>query len=274
MSMSTRRSANVLRQIAENLSHAVIAVDFDGTVTPISPHPADSIPNQTVLDQLSRLARTGVKIAVVTGRSATSAVDVGKLAQVPGIVVEGLYGAESWHNGSLTTRPTPENMQALRVVLPNMVERLVADPRVWIEDKRLSLVVHARLTDNPDTVLDTLREPVDALAREHGMEVRPGAEVLEICIPGIDKASAIWRLVDDETEALLYIGDDVGDLPAFAAVRQWRERTGKPGLIVGVVPRPESPIAGVADLEVLDPPAVGLVLAALLPVPDIVSPLS
>jgi|KBSSwiStaDraftv2_1062776.scaffolds.fasta_scaffold351864_2 trehalose 6-phosphate phosphatase len=274
MSMSTLESANVLRQIAGVVSQAVIAVDFDGTVTPISPHPADSVPNQTVLDQLSRLARTGARIAVITGRSATSAVEVGRLAQIPGVVVEGLYGAERWHDGNLATRQTPEGVLALRVDLPPLVARLVADPQVWIEDKRLSLVVHARLTKDPDAVLGTLREPISKLAREHGMEVRPGAEVLEICIPGIDKASAVRRLVNDETEALVYIGDDVGDLPAFAAVRQWRERTGRPGLVVGVVPGPDSPIAGVADLEVSDTHAVGVLLAALAPVPDLTGPLS
>ena len=157
-------------------------------------------------------------------------------------------------------------MDALRVGLEALVARLILDPQVWIEDKRLSLVVHTRLTDDPDGVLATLRAPLIALARDHGMEVRPGAEVLEICMPGIDKAGAVRRLVDDSTRALLYIGDDVGDLPAFAAVRQWRDDTARPGLNVGVVPGPESPIAGVADLEVADPAAVGVFLKELLAV--------
>jgi trehalose 6-phosphate phosphatase len=266
--------AETLRQISTVLPHALIAVDFDGTLTPISPHPADSVPDQDVLDQLIGLARIGARVAVITGRSATSAVAVGGLARIPGVVVEGMYGAERWHQGDLDTQPTPESMDALRVELAHLVARLVLDPQVWIEDKRLSLVVHARLSNDPDAVLDTLVEPVTALARDHGMDVRPGAEVLEICIPGIDKAGAVWRLVDDATRALLYIGDDVGDLPAFAAVRQWREDTGWPGLNVGVVAGPDSPIAGVADLEVTDPAAVGVLLTELLAVADIVDPFS
>lgn len=258
-----QESPALMRQIFAVLPHAVIAIDFDGTMSPISPHPDDAVPNREVLDQLIRLAHLGARVAVITGRSVTSAVEVGELAQIPGIVVEGMYGAERWHNGELHTQPAPDSMAALRDELPLLLERLVANPAVWIEDKRLSLVVHARLTDDPDGVLAALHEPVSALARDHGMEVRPGAEVLEMCMPGIDKAGAVWRLVDDSTRALLYIGDDVGDLPAFAAVRQWRDQTARPGLTVGVVPGPESPIAGVADLELADPSAVGVLLREL-----------
>ena len=106
--MKMHESAEILRQISTVLSDAVIAVDFDGTMTPISPHPADSIPNQEVLGQLIGLACAGAKVAVITGRSATSAVDVGGLAQIPGVVVEGMYGAERWHLGDLDTQPAPE----------------------------------------------------------------------------------------------------------------------------------------------------------------------
>lgn len=263
--MTNWEPIEVLTQISSVLPHAVIAVDFDGTMTPISPLPADSIPNRNVVEQLVRLSGAGAKVAVITGRSAATAVDVGGLAQIPGVVVEGMYGAERWHRGNLETPATPEHMSALRAELSDLVALLIDDPRVWIEDKRLSLVVHARLTSDADEVLAILREPVSALAHDHGMEVRPGAQVLEICTPGIDKAGALRRLVNDATRALLYVGDDVGDLPAFAAVREWRDRTARPGLVVGVVPGPESPIAGFADLEVADPAAVGELLAALLP---------
>jgi trehalose 6-phosphate phosphatase len=266
--MTTLEPIEVLRQISRVLPYAVIAVDFDGTVTPISPHPADAVPNRKVVEQLVRLAGAGAKVAVITGRTAATAVHVGGLAQIPGVIVEGMHGAERWHRGRLDTPATPEAMPALRDELSDLVARLIADPHVWIEDKRLSLVVHARLTDDPEGVLATLRGPVTALARDHGMEVRPGAQVLEICVPGIDKAGAVSRLVDDATQALLYIGDDVGDLPAFAAVREWRNRTAWPGLIVGVVPGPDSPIAGVADLEVADPAAVGELLERLRSRPD------
>lgn len=262
--MTMHEPAEILRQISAVLPHAVIAVDFDGTVTPISPHPADSVPDPNVIDALIRLARAGAKVAVITGRSAMSALDVGGLAAVPGIVIEGVYGAERWQDGELHTQASPEAMSAVRAELTGLVDRLISDPHVWIEDKRLSLVIHARLTADSDATLATLREPVTSLAHAYDLEVRPGAEVLEICIPRIDKGGAVWRLVNDATDGLLYIGDDVGDVPAFVAVREWRDKTARPALTVGVVSGTDSPIAGLADIEVGHPAAVGELLEDLL----------
>ncbi len=82
--MTMHEPAEFLRQISTVLPHSVIAVDFDGTVTPISPHPADSVPNPAVIAALIRLARAGARVAVITGRSAISALEVGGLAAVPG----------------------------------------------------------------------------------------------------------------------------------------------------------------------------------------------
>src|SRR6185436_15042584 len=98
----------------------------------------------------------GATVAVITGRSATTAVDVGGLADIPGVTVEGMYGAERWHDGQLDSPATPLHMRALHDELADVVARLSTDPHVWIEDKRLSLVVHARLTADADAVLATL----------------------------------------------------------------------------------------------------------------------
>lgn len=113
--------------------------------------------------------------------------------------------ARSWQDGNLTTKPTPKGMQTLRIEPPPLAARLLADPCV---DRGQETVARRPCPPRrrPDATLNTLREQINALAREHGMELRPGAEILEICTPGIDKTSAVWRLIDDEAQALLYIG--------------------------------------------------------------------
>ncbi len=90
----------------------------------------------------------------------------------------------------------------------------------------LSLVIHARLTAEPERVLEMLRAPVEKAAAAAGLGVRPGKEVLEICIPGTDKGTAIRELLGEDTAAAFYAGDDVGDLPAMAEVKAWAERNG------------------------------------------------
>ena len=76
-------------------------------------------------------------------------------------------------------------------------------------------------------MLEILRAPVEKLAAAAGLGVRPGKEVLEICIPGIDKGTAIRELLHDDTAAAFYAGDDLGDLPAIAEVNAWAVRNGR-----------------------------------------------
>ena len=127
-----------------------------------------------------------------------SAVEVGRLAQIPGVVVEGLYGAERWHDGNLATQQTPGRTSW----------RCASTCRHWWPAHRRPPGLDrgqetvARRPCPPDR--RPRRRPGAPCASRlaprsasHGMEVRPGAEVLEICIPGIDKASAVRRLVND-----------------------------------------------------------------------------
>jgi trehalose-6-phosphatase len=111
----------------------------------------------------------------------------------------------------------------------------------------------ARLTAEPGRLLEMLHAPVEQAAAAGGLAVRPGREVLEICLPGIDKGTAIRELISDDTAAVLYAGDDLGDLPALAEVNAWAERSGRPKLTVGVSPAGNGPLAGQADVTVPDP---------------------
>lgn len=238
----------------EDLSRTVIGVDFDGTLCRVTPHPRDARMTAAAAHELQRIAEAGARVGVVTGRSVESLLEVAgtELAAIPGLVIEGMYGAEQWNNGVLRTLPTPDGMNALRDEVPAVVDATVSHPEVWIEDKRLSLVVHTRLTTESSALQAALTDPLTEVAAKHDMELHLGKDVLEFRLPGIDKATALERLVDETCRALVYAGDDVGDLPAFASVRRWRDRTGLPGITIGVVPHADSPIVGQADYELRD----------------------
>lgn len=241
--------------VRADLPDALIALDFDGTLAPIVPDPADSRPVAGTLDALTALAGVGAQIAIVTGRDALTVLSLSGLQPVPGLVVEGLYGAESWHGGALTSPATPAAIEALRERLPVIVAGGV-DERVWIEDKRLSLVVHGRLADDPEAVLEPFREPAADLAAELGFEVHAGRGVIELRLPGFDKAGALLRLVEQvEPRTILFAGDDVGDLPAFSAVRELRAG-GAAAWAVGVRSPDVPELAGAVDLLVDGPGGV------------------
>jgi trehalose 6-phosphate phosphatase len=246
------------------LPSALVALDFDGTLAPISPHPDDARPLADAHQVLLDVRATGATLAVVTGRSVASLLRVSGFGAVPGIVIYGTHGAERWQAGELRTPAPPSGLDELRLSLPGLLTSVAHDRHLWIEDKGLSLVIHARLTAEPERVLEMLRAPVEKAAAASGLGVRPGKEVLEICIPGIDKGTAIRELLSDDPAAAFYAGDDLGDLPAMAEVKAWATRSGRPAVTVGVSPRGMGPIAEQTDVTVPDPQGLISLLRRIL----------
>ncbi len=246
------------------LSSALVALDFDGTLAPISPHPDDARPLAGVHELLCDVRATGATLAVISGRSVASLLRISNLAAVPGIIIYGTHGVERWENGHLLEPVPPPGLEELRRSLPTLVTSMAGDSAIWVEEKRLSLVIHTRLTADPDGHLEQLRAPVTEAAAAAGLETRPGKEVLEICIPGYDKGTAIRELIGGQTAAVLYAGDDVGDLPALREVNAWSSRTGRPKLAVAITPTGQSPLTELTDVTVPDPQAFMSLLRQIL----------
>jgi trehalose 6-phosphate phosphatase len=232
----------VITALRPLLDGALIATDFDGTLAPLVVDPEDSRPVTGAVEALVAITRCGARVAVITGRDARTVLRLGGLEAVPGIVVAGLYGIETWTDGVLTTPDEPAEILALRDRLPAVLADVPADPAVWIEDKRLSLVVHARRAADADAALAALHDPVTALATELALEIHPGSGVLELRLPGYDKARTLARLADGH-DAVLYLGDDLGDLPAFSEIKRLRDQ-GRTAYSVAVL---ESHVHGVAE---------------------------
>jgi trehalose 6-phosphate phosphatase len=253
-----------LTSLRAALPSALVALDFDGSLCPLELHPDDARPLPDAVGLLRELRATGATVAVVTGRNVASLLRLSGFADIPGLIVYGTHGAERWEAGELRVPEVPPGLDGLRQDLPALLAGLTQEPDLWIEDKELSLVVHARLTPDPDAVLGKLAAPVREAAAAAGLGVRPGKEVLEVCIPGIDKGTAIRELLVPRTSAALYAGDDLGDLPAFAEVNAWAQRTGRPSLTIGVGPSGEGPIAGTTDVTVPDPQHLIVLLRQLM----------
>lgn len=252
--MNRRPLAELVRAVHADPGRTLIALDFDGTLAPIVADPERSRPEPGTVEVLRALVGRGVQVAVITGRAAATAVRLGGLDAVPGLVVAGVYGAELWHDGVLESPPTPGVIEALRTRLPEIVAH--GDRAVWIEDKRLSLVVHGRMAADPEAVLDPLREPIAALAGELGLEVHPGRGVIELRLPGYDKGGALRRLVDRYApRVVVFAGDDLGDLPALRAVHELGDEAAGAitGFAVGAGSAEVPEIAAAADVLVDGP---------------------
>jgi trehalose 6-phosphate phosphatase len=242
---------------------ALIASDFDGTLSPIVPNPADARAYPGATDSLARLATLAGTVAIITGRPAADAVELGGLASVPGLIVLGHYGAERWQGGTVTTTRAPNGAAEAGRLLPAVLAEAGAPDGVRIEDKGTAVGVHTRQTSDPLGTLDLLRAPLEDLARRTGLTVEPGRYVLELRQPGIDKGAALRGLAAERgAKSVLFCGDDLGDLAAFAAVRTMRAE-GIPGCTVASASPEAQPVADDADLVVDGPPGIVAFLTAI-----------
>ncbi|MGH3310872.1 MAG: trehalose-phosphatase [Streptomyces sp.] len=261
-----------LAAILAEPQRALVALDFDGTLAPIVDDPAEARAHPGAVPALSRLAPLLRAVAVVTGRPAEAAVRYSGLDGVEGLhhlTVLGAYGVERWDaaTGSLRAAAPPPGVAAVRDELPALLAELAAPPGTWTEDKGRAVAVHTRRTDDPAAAFALLRDPLFALADRHGLVVEPGRMVLELRAPGVDKGAALLDHVREVgATAVLYGGDDLGDLAAFAAVEKLRGE-GLPGLLVcsggGDTDETVPEIAGRADIVVDGPGGVVQLLDAL-----------
>ncbi len=238
-----------------------IVSDFDGTLSPIVDRPAEARPVEGTAGVLALLARRFRLVAVVSGRPASFLLDhladpgagAGSGTDSPHFV--GLYGLEvATVDGGIA--PEPEAAQ-WRPVIDEVVGRLRsgAPPGVLVEAKGLAVTVHWR------TAPEAEPWAVAAVAAESeatGLRSHPGRMSLELRPPlAIDKGSVVRRLLDGCTAAC-YFGDDLGDLPAFAALADAAAEEGTATVAVAVADDESPPeVLDAADV-VLGGPAQAL----------------
>jgi trehalose 6-phosphate phosphatase len=151
--------------------------------------------------------------------------------------------------------PTPEGITHVQEELPELLAGLGLDG-VRIEDKGRAIGVHTRELADPGLAFDQLAEPLRELAERYELKLEPGKNVWEIRAQGIDKGDALRAIVAEKgVRTIIFAGDDLGDLPAFRAVEQFRV-DGIPGLLICSASHEEDALADLADLVVDGPTGV------------------
>lgn len=129
--------------IVADPASAVLATDFDGTLSPLVEDPARSRPAEGALDALARLSRSLRQVALVTGRPALVVTELAGVTGHPGLgrlVVLGHYGLERWEaaTGAVTSDPVPPGVAAARERLPEVL-RSAGRSDAFVEDKGSSV---------------------------------------------------------------------------------------------------------------------------------------
>jgi trehalose 6-phosphate phosphatase len=246
----------LLAPLREAPSHTAVLTDFDGTLSPIVRLPDEARPAAGAAHLLSQLVARFAVVAVVSGRPvdflANHLVSVDPdSGPRPAPLLVGQYGLErSVPGGGIEVEPaaaewTPVVAEAvvhLRHVLP---------AGVLVEAKGLAVTVHWR------TVPDAEEAAVAAASVEagrSGLVAHPGRRSLELRPPlDVDKGSVVRSLVTG-CSAAVYFGDDLGDLPAFAALHHLADDTPMVTRCVAVADQESDPLVlESADLVLASP---------------------
>jgi trehalose 6-phosphate phosphatase len=222
-----------------------VLLDFDGSLAEIVARPELAAPVEGAREVLASLVERYRVVALVTGRRSA---EVEAMLGVPAVRILGVYGLEDAGSPS-----TASDLLARARAAATLV------PEAWVEDKGASVAVHFRQAPDPLRARSVLLEALEPIAADAGREVVEGKMVLELMPPGRPhKGGAVERLASElGLSAVLFAGDDVADLDAFAALDRL---DGSGVLAVRVaVQGPETPVELVEAADLVVPGPWGLV---------------
>ncbi|KKQ83806.1 MAG: Alpha,alpha-trehalose-phosphate synthase (UDP-forming) [Candidatus Daviesbacteria bacterium GW2011_GWF2_38_7] len=220
--MTKLLASNIISQLDLeylNAKHAIIFLDYDGTLVPFASTPDKAIPDEYIINLLKELIRKqNLEVVLVSGRDKTimekwfGSLSIGLIAE-HGAWLKNVNG--KWQ--TLTSINAGWKNQALSIT------KSIADTLSGsiIENKDFSISWHFRLSDQnlvPDKI-GALKDSILPLVKSFNLELLQGNFVIEIRNKGINKGKAVktW-LKTKKYDFILSIGDDRTDEDMFAAL--------------------------------------------------------
>jgi trehalose 6-phosphate phosphatase len=191
-----------------------VLTDFDGTLSAIVDDPEAAVALQGATETLTRLAGRYRTVAVISGRPVAYLMDRLALPPGAGVALIGLYGLETATGQAVTTLPEARPWRDVVAQVADAAEA-EAPPGVYVERKGLTVGLHVRRAPQ---WADWVEAWAAEQARSRGLVVHAGKMSRELVPPvETDKGVVVARLARG-LEAVCFLGDDLGDLPAFAAL--------------------------------------------------------
>jgi trehalose 6-phosphate phosphatase len=239
---------------------AGIFLDFDGTLAPIVAVPDEARPLPGVASTLGRLALRYRRVAVISGRPLAYLTE--HLGQDSGAVeFVGLYGLERQlgSGGPVVAGSEARRWQAA-VDAVAAAAQASAPSGLRVERKGLAVTLHFR--EAPQLAGWTAGFAAEQEAAS-GLVAHPGKQSWELRPPGpTDKGTVVEELASG-LRAACFVGDDLGDLPAFAALARLRSAgVDTLSVAVGGAETPAEVLAA-GDVAVAGPAGVLALLEAL-----------
>jgi len=198
----------------------LVAVDFDGTLSPfvLDPMQARAVPGG--IEALRAAAALGgVTVAVVSGRDLATLESITGIGPDDGVTLIGSHGAQmNLHpadDGGFLDEDAAARLSMVSGELETIKSRY---PAVRLEHKPSAVALHTRGVD-PSVAAAATAAAREVGERYPGVHVMPGKNVVELTVLEANKGNAVLKLARaTDSDATLYIGDDVTDERAFAAL--------------------------------------------------------
>lgn len=199
----------------------LVALDYDGTLTPIVDRPEDAVISSSMRQNVRELA-AACTLVIISGRDLQ---DVRELVGIDSLIYAGSHGFDiSGPEGvNISFRQGDDFLPVLDAAEKQLRASLDLISGSAVERKKYSIAVHYRLVAEEDIArVETI---VDAVLADNERLVKgSGKKVFELR-PGIDwnKGKALLWIIDalgfDRNKtAPVYIGDDTTDEDAFAVI--------------------------------------------------------
>jgi trehalose 6-phosphate phosphatase len=200
----------------------LIALDFDGTLSPLADEPMDARMLPAARDAVNAVvAAPDTIVAFVSGRSLVDLRVIAEHDDTSRILLAGSHGAEFWSPGELVrSHGEDEADVALRDAMRAHAEAATANlDGVWIEPKTFGFGVHTRRADAEAAAeANRLADEIVAAEAPHWRR-RTGHNIVEFAFRHEGKDSAIAELRERVgATAVLFAGDDVTDEDALASL--------------------------------------------------------
>lgn len=209
---------DALRVFTEN-ERILVLTDFDGVLSDLVDNPRASRMREESRVALAALSqRSFTDVGIVTGRPLADILEVGMPPQ--DILVVASHGLEflQTNPGDDIYRPTARDTEILDALKAFLTPLAEAVPGAWLEIKPAGIAVQTRLCEPQAGVqlLTIVRELPEHLT---SLTIRGGKDVLEFSVSSATKGTALTYLAElKQTGNILFIGDDVTDEDAFAAL--------------------------------------------------------
>jgi trehalose 6-phosphate phosphatase len=200
--------ADPLDRLRAHPSRSAVLTDFDGTLSPIVEDFTAATPLPGMREALEALAARYAVVGVISGRPVDYLVEhLGTRLRL-----SGLYGLEGMVDGE---RVTAADAASWRPAIDDAVEAGRARFGALVEHKGLSATLHFRT--RPE-LADDIRAWATATSERTELVVRSAKASIELHPPvAVDKGTVVAALAEG-LDAVCFLGDDVGDLPAFDAL--------------------------------------------------------